>query len=265
MVSKESLSFFKTVHRTFKKHNGFVYSKALAFQTVFCLIPAVVLAFFVAIHFNLLEFATATAQRVLSQIMPNDIGKMAFSHLESSISHEKKPIYFAMTILAISAFSLVSNIHKVCYQFAEHGSHPSIRTQLFVYLLFVGGTLASVFLSGMLLNVFSENGHSKILTKISLHFANLAILSLNSYMLYYFISPVKFKKTATAIVSVLSYCVYLFAQKLSFWYFSLFPAYAIVYGAIVFLPILFFLIYSYWVIFLYGYSSLLAIHHYDSD
>lgn len=252
------VKFLYKSHQNVVKHHGFLFAKSLAFQTLFCFIPGIVTILFLAGYVNLLDKPIAEFKNILSeQFIPHVIQSSLFSQLDIAVQHASSASLFAISIFLVSTFSLITSIQEIYYQFGEYKEPPPIKHQFLIYLFFMLGVLGLLILSCIITFLVSKTGTLFDFPTFLLKLFNLIFLSFMIFSLYTVISPVKFKTWITLFVSFLVSIILLIAQKLFVLYVLWFPGYMLVYGAIAFLPLLFFWLYIYWIIFLYGYSILI--------
>lgn len=257
-----AFSFCRQVNQSISKHNGFLFAKALAFQTLFCILPAIVSILFLAGYINLLDKPIDSLKGILTeQFIPHVAQKALFAQIDIAVAHASSASVFAISIFIFSSFSLVSSIQQIFYQISEQNCHPPFKNQCFVFLLFIVGIITfiiSTALLAYLLNISQETiglSFSPVILKL----INFLLVSFMIYCFYKFISPVNFQFFPCFIISFIIGIILLLAQKIFVIYVMWFPGYMLVYGAIAFLPFLFFWLYIYWLVFLYGYSTLIVI------
>lgn len=259
---KKTIQFLLNINNIVTKHHGFLFAKSLAFQTLFCFIPAIVTVLFMAGSIDLLDQPLIDIKHILAeQFVPQAVQNSLFSQLDIAVTHASSASIFAISIFLFSTFSLISGIQEIYYQFSEQECNPPLKNSLIVYLLFIIVTLAAIIISIALAYLFTQPISSHFnFPSIILKLLNFFLLATMIFTFFTLISPVQFKKRVTFLISLLIGIILFFAQKLFLIYVIWFPGYMLVYGAIAFLPLLFFWLYIYWVIFLYGYAVLLELH-----
>lgn len=255
--------FLSSINDIVFKHHGFLFAKSLAFQTILCFIPAIVTIVFFAGYLKLLDQPFIKFQEIMSeQFIPQVVQTTLIEQLELAVNHASSASVFAIVIFLVSSFSLIRSIQEIYFQFSEQPEQPIIKEQIIVYILFIAITTCSLIATSFLAYFLSVSNLSSSfhLPPIFLRIINFLLLSLMIFTFYTFISPIKFNKKIAFLTSIFIGIILYFAQKIFVFYVLWFPGYMLVYGAIAFLPLLFFWLYIYWIIFLYGYSLLLITH-----
>lgn len=245
----------------FNKHQGSLFSKSLAFQTLFCFIPGIATILFLAGYINLLDQPIFKIKEILSeQFIPRVVQKNITIQLDLALIQAKGASLFAMSIFIASLYGLLSGLKEIFYCFAEESKHGLLKQQIIGFVLFIA--ILTCFTIGIAIVSFLI-----AIPEIHLNYPVILLKALNSllltmmiFTLYTISSPININKWVSVIFSFFIGIVLFFAQKMFVIYVMWFPAYMFVYGAIAFLPLLFFWLYIYWIIFLYGYNLLIMIH-----
>ena len=256
------LRAFKKSSIGFFYNNGFLLSKALSFQTLFCLVPSFLLLLFLTSMLEVFQIPLFKIEEfITTSFIPEPFQHELISHIKTAFENSKSVFTIVLGIFLIATFSLSTDIHDAFYvlSYKTQRIKLSFFIQLSIYIFIIAGFLIILIMDFFLGTVFLKNIEISELPNYLLKFFSFIISSFFLYCIYQSMSPISIFKIHTAIVSCLVSGIFLFGQKLFLLYLSWFPGYMLVYGAIATLPILFFWVYLHWMIILNGYTLLLEL------
>lgn len=242
----------------FQRRGCMYYAASLAFNTMFAIVPLLLVGFAVLSFFPPFHSAASQLEHwILSNFLPSS-AHMINAQIDTFVSHSRDLSYMNFAALFIIVILMIYNAHTVVNIIWNVKSRRSIFSELFIYLVVL--VVSPILLSGVFLFVTSVisdtlytliqfRGLLRILTVYVIPFiCTFLSFSILLWVLPSCYVPVRYAAFCGLVTTIL----FMAAKYIFVLYMEWFHTYQVVYGALALLPIFLLWVYIVWLIFLFG-------------
>ena len=252
------LLFLIAFIKLFEKRGCLYYAAALAFNTMFALVPLLLLAF-AMLSFSPLfhQAATDLEHWVMTTFLPGS-ANVINAQIDVFVSHSRDLSYMNFSTLLLVSLSLIFNMHSVVNKIWQVESSRRFISEILIYLVVM--VVSPILLSGIFLfftSVISDDLWAIFPLKGVWHFNTTYVIPFVTTFISFFVLqwvlpschvPIKHAALSGILTTILFMC----AKYLFVLYLEWFHTYQLLYGALALVPMFLLWLYIVWVIFLFG-------------